>query len=165
MIFQEPMTSLNPAMTCGNQIMESILRHKKVKREQAKKDTLQFIREVRLPEPERIFKSWPHQLSGGQRQRIMIAMALSTRPELLIADEPTTALDVTVQKDILELLRSLGRKYKLSVMFITHESFGGNIWPPSAINLKIAVLPLGVCSPMFSSFLLNIFSFMAFPSA
>jgi len=121
MIFQEPMTSLNPAMTCGNQIMESILRHKKISREQAKQDTLKFIREVRLPEPERIFKSWPHQLSGGQRQRIMIAMALSTRPELLIADEPTTALDVTVQKDILELLRSLGRKYKLSVLFITHD--------------------------------------------
>ncbi|MBN1132543.1 MAG: ABC transporter ATP-binding protein [Bacteroidales bacterium] len=121
MIFQEPMTSLNPSITCGKQIMEAIIRHKPVGRKEALEQTLELLDEMKLPDPSRIFKAWPHQLSGGQRQRIMIAMALSTNPEMLIADEPTTALDVTVQKSILDLLNHLGAKYNLSILFITHD--------------------------------------------
>lgn len=121
MIFQEPMTSLNPVLTCGNQIMECVRLYYKLTTEKAKKRALELIHEVKLPEPERIFKSYPHQLSGGQRQRIMIAMAISGHPKILIADEPTTALDVTVQKSILELLVDLQKVYGLSILFISHD--------------------------------------------
>jgi peptide/nickel transport system ATP-binding protein len=121
MIFQEPMTSLNPSMTCGKQIMEAILMHRNISKKEAHMEAMRFIHEVKLPEPARIMNAWPHQLSGGQRQRVMIAMALSTGPELLIADEPTTALDVTVQKKILDLLLELKDKYSLSILFITHD--------------------------------------------
>ena len=107
MIFQEPMTSLNPVMTCGQQVVEAIQLHQKVSFETAKATTLELFSQVKLPEVARIFNAYPHQLSGGQKQRIMIAMALSCRPTLLIADEPTTALDVTVQKGILELLNEI----------------------------------------------------------
>lgn len=121
MIFQEPMTSLNPVFTCGNQVAEAIRIHKRATRSEAKRQTLELFRKVLLPEPERIWRSYPHQLSGGQKQRVMIAMALSCSPAVLIADEPTTALDVTVQKAILELLRALKDEYGLSVIFITHD--------------------------------------------
>ncbi|HDR68451.1 MAG TPA: ABC transporter ATP-binding protein, partial [Bacteroidaceae bacterium] len=121
MIFQEPMTSLNPSMTCGKQIIEAILRHNSISRKEAAEQTKNIIGEMKLPDPERIFRSWPHQLSGGERQRVMIAMALSTSPEILIADEPTTALDVTVQKNILDLLNELHLRYNLSILFITHD--------------------------------------------
>ncbi len=121
MIFQEPMTSLNPTMKCGKQVKESLITHLKISMKEAKKRTIHLFNEVKLPDPERMYHSWPHELSGGQRQRVMIAMALSTSPDLLIADEPTTALDVTVQKSILELLLSLKEKYNLSILFISHD--------------------------------------------
>lgn len=121
MIFQEPMTSLNPVFTCGNQVVEAILLHQKVTKDQAKKLTLELFEKVKLPNPPRIFDSYPHQLSGGQKQRVMIAMAMSCKPKILIADEPTTALDVTVQKTILELIADLSEETGMSTIFITHD--------------------------------------------
>ena len=121
MIFQEPMTSLNPVFTCGSQVEEAIVLHKKLNHRKAKEKTLALFREVRLPEPERIYKSYPHQLSGGQKQRVMIAIAMSCDPQLLICDEPTTALDVTVQKNILSLIKSLQQQHNMSVIFISHD--------------------------------------------
>jgi len=121
MIFQEPMTSLNPAYCCGKQVMENILEHEKVSRRAARLRTLALFSEVMLPDPERTFDAYPHQVSGGQKQRVMIAMALACNPDILIADEPTTALDVTVQKTILELLRTLQKKHNISLIFISHN--------------------------------------------
>ena len=121
MIFQEPMTSLNPVIRCGEQISEQIILHKHVSKKEAKEQILNLFNEVMLPRPDQIFDSYPHELSGGQKQRIMIAMAMSCNPKLLIADEPTTALDVTIQKNILELIRSLQQKHGMSVLFITHD--------------------------------------------
>jgi len=121
MIFQEPMTSLNPVMKCGKQVMEAILLHQKINKKEAKAKTIELFTEVLLPKPEEVFNRYPHELSGGQKQRVMIAMAISCKPSLLIADEPTTALDVTVQKTILELLKSLQQKHEMSVIFITHD--------------------------------------------
>lgn len=121
MIFQEPMTSLNPVYTCGDQVSEALIWHKKISKEQAKEKTLALFEKVKLPTPNRIFDSYPHQLSGGQKQRVMIAMALSCNPAVLIADEPTTALDVTVQASILETLRELRDELGLSILFITHD--------------------------------------------
>jgi len=117
MIFQEPMTSLNPVHTCGRQIMEVLLLHAKLNKKQAKEKTISLFKEVLLPRPDEIFNSYPHQLSGGQKQRVMIAMAMSCNPSVLIADEPTTALDVTVQKTILDLMKSLQKKYGMSIIF------------------------------------------------
>mgnify|MGYP000072966246 CR=1 FL=1 len=121
MIFQEPMTSLNPVFTCGDQVVEAIRTHQDYSYGQAKKQALKWFREVELPSPERIYKSYPHELSGGQRQRVMIAMAVSCNPSLLIADEPTTALDVTIQQSILQLLGGLKERYGMSLMFISHD--------------------------------------------
>ncbi|MCD6112850.1 MAG: ABC transporter ATP-binding protein [Bacteroidales bacterium] len=121
MIFQEPMTSLNPVMKCGKQVTETILLHKKFSKQKAKLHCLNLFKEVMLPTPENIFNSYPHQLSGGQKQRVMIAMAMSCEPNILIADEPTTALDVTVQKTILQLMKNLQKKYNTSIIFITHD--------------------------------------------
>ncbi len=121
MIFQEPMTSLNPVIRCGEQITEQILLHKKVSEKEAKEQVLNLFEEVMLPRPKQLFDSYPHELSGGQKQRIMIAMAMSCNPKLLIADEPTTALDVTVQKNILALIRDLQQKHGMGVLFITHD--------------------------------------------
>jgi len=121
MIFQEPMTSLNPVFTCGYQVQEAIILHQKVTKTVAKQQTIALFKEVQLPRPENIFESYPHQLSGGQKQRVMIAMALSCNPELLIADEPTTALDVTVQKTILELLLRLKTERNMGLIFISHD--------------------------------------------
>ena len=121
MIFQEPMTSLNPVIRCGEQLTEQIILHKHVGKKEAKEQVISLFNEVMLPRPAQIFDAYPHELSGGQKQRIMIAMAMSCNPKLLIADEPTTALDVTIQKNILELIRSLQRKYGMSVLFITHD--------------------------------------------
>jgi peptide/nickel transport system ATP-binding protein len=121
MIFQEPMTSLNPVFTCGNQVMEAILLHKKTTQEQAYVKTIELFEKVKLPSPEEIFKSYPHQISGGQKQRVMIAMAMICNPSVLIADEPTTALDVTVQATILELMRKLKEEIGSSIFFITHD--------------------------------------------
>lgn len=121
MIFQEPMTALNPVQKCGKQVLEIILLHNKISKSEAKERVLELFTEVMLPDIERIYNSYPHELSGGQKQRVMIAMALSCNPDLLIADEPTTALDVTVQKTILELLKSLQEKYGIGILFITHD--------------------------------------------
>jgi peptide/nickel transport system ATP-binding protein len=121
MIFQEPMTSLNPVFTCGNQVAEAIRAHRKVSAAEARAETVALFRRVRLPDPEGMYDRWPHQLSGGQKQRVMIAMAMSSRPSLLICDEPTTALDVTVQKTILELIRELQVTEDMGVIFITHD--------------------------------------------
>jgi peptide/nickel transport system ATP-binding protein len=121
MIFQEPMTSLNPVFTVGDQVMEPIRVHEKASREEAKRRALELFREVDLPDPERRFDMYPHELSGGQKQRVMIAMALSCNPKLLIADEPTTALDVTIQRQILDLIRHLRDTRGMSVLFITHD--------------------------------------------
>ncbi len=121
MIFQEPMTSLNPVYTCGDQVMETILLHQDTSKSEAKKHSLELFEKVHLPDPKRIFEAYPHQLSGGQKQRVMIAMALSCNPSILIADEPTTALDVTVQKTILQLMDDLRREIEASIIFITHD--------------------------------------------
>lgn len=121
MIFQEPMTSLNPVYTCGNQVMETILLHQKCNSQEARSISIELFSKVKLPDPERVFNSYPHQLSGGQKQRVMIAMALSCNPSILIADEPTTALDVTVQKTILELMDELRMEIETSIIFITHD--------------------------------------------
>jgi peptide/nickel transport system ATP-binding protein len=121
MIFQEPMTSLNPVFTCGDQVMEAILLHQKVNKQQAKQQTIDLFKRVQLPRPEAIFDSYPHQISGGQKQRVMIAMAMSCNPSVLIADEPTTALDVTVQDTILQLMLQLQRENDMGIMFITHD--------------------------------------------
>jgi peptide/nickel transport system ATP-binding protein len=121
MIFQEPMTSLNPSMTCGKQVMEAILTHEQVTEADAGQRVIKLFEKVKLPDPENVFKSFPHQLSGGQRQRVMIAMAVSCNPQLLIADEPTTALDVTVQKSIFALLKELQQEFKMAIIFISHD--------------------------------------------
>lgn len=121
MIFQEPMTSLNPVQKCGHQVVEMLMRHEQIGKDDARRRVIELFEEVLLPRPEKIFDSYPHEISGGQKQRVMIAMALICKPDLLIADEPTTALDVTVQKTILELLRTLQRKYHIGIIFITHD--------------------------------------------
>ncbi|MFJ9462381.1 ABC transporter ATP-binding protein [Viridibacillus arvi] len=122
MIFQEPMTSLNPLHTCGKQIMEPILIHqKKVSKQEAKKHAIELLRMVGIPSPEQRFQEYPHQMSGGMRQRIMIAIALACNTKLLIADEPTTALDVTIQAQILDLMNSLKKKRDMSIIMITHD--------------------------------------------
>ena len=121
MIFQEPMTSLNPVFTCGSQVAEAIRLHKKISSKEAKQQTIEWFKKVKLPEPEKVFSKYPHQLSGGQKQRVMIAMAICCKPSLLICDEPTTALDVTVQKNILQLIKELQEEQKMGVIFITHD--------------------------------------------
>jgi len=121
MIFQEPMTSLNPVLKCGEQVMESLMLHKKLSKKEARLKTKELFEEVQLPTPEAMLDRYPHELSGGQKQRVMIAMAISCNPRVLIADEPTTALDVTVQKTILELLKKLQQRYEMGIIFITHD--------------------------------------------
>jgi peptide/nickel transport system ATP-binding protein len=121
MIFQEPMSSLNPAYTIGDQIVEGLLRHRKISRAQAGEQAVNALRKVRIPAPEQRFHDYPHRLSGGMRQRAMIAMALACEPRLLIADEPTTALDVTIQAQILELMRTLQSETGTAVILITHD--------------------------------------------
>jgi peptide/nickel transport system ATP-binding protein len=138
MIFQEPMTSLNPVFTCGDQVAESLQLHKKISFGEAKQQAIEWFKKVKLPEPEKIFLKYPHQLSGGQKQRVMIAMAMCCKPSLLICDEPTTALDVTVQKNILLLIKELQDEQKMGVIFITHD-----LGVVSEVADKIAVMYKG----------------------
>ena len=121
MIFQEPMTSLNPVFTIGNQIAEALILHRKLSKKEARVTTIDLLDKVGIKEPEKRISAYPHEFSGGQRQRVMIAIAIACSPELLIADEPTTALDVTIQKQILELLKNLQKQYQMSILFITHD--------------------------------------------
>ncbi|MBZ6078372.1 ABC transporter ATP-binding protein [Microvirga puerhi] len=121
MIFQEPMTSLNPAFTVGDQIIEGILRHRRISKAEAKERALEMLRRVRIPAPEKRMRAYPHEMSGGMRQRIMIAMALANEPQLLIADEPTTALDVTIQAQIISLIRRLQDESGMAMILITHD--------------------------------------------
>jgi oligopeptide/dipeptide ABC transporter ATP-binding protein len=121
MIFQEPMTSLNPVFSVGNQLIETIMTHTDLSRKEAKGLAIELLRKVRIPSPEIRIKEYPHQMSGGMRQRIMIAMAIACKPDLIIADEPTTALDVTIQAQILELLSELRGSEGVSILLITHD--------------------------------------------
>jgi len=121
MIFQEPMTSLNPVLTCGKQVAETLQLHKNISKQEAKEGVINWFRKVKLPDPEKIYSRYPHELSGGQKQRVMIAMAMCCEPDLLICDEPTTALDVTVQKTVLQLITELQQQSGMGVIFITHD--------------------------------------------
>ncbi|GAB1856947.1 ABC transporter ATP-binding protein [Flavobacteriaceae bacterium MHTCC 0001] len=121
MIFQEPMSSLNPSMSCGKQVQEILLQHTNLTKKETKEEVLSLFKKVKLPNVNRVFKSYPHEISGGQKQRVMIAMAIACKPDILIADEPTTALDVTVQKEIISLLKTLQEDTKMSIIFITHD--------------------------------------------
>jgi len=121
MIFQEPMSSLNPTLKCGYQVAEILQQHTKLSSSEIKTEVLSLLEKVKLPRPELIYNSYPHEISGGQKQRVMIAMAIACKPKLLIADEPTTALDVTVQKEIILLLKEIQQETKMSILFITHD--------------------------------------------
>ena len=121
MIFQEPMSSLNPSMRCGEQVQEILTKHTTLTKQEIKTETLQLFEKVKLPNPSRVFKAYPHEISGGQKQRVMIAMAIACKPKILIADEPTTALDVTVQKEIIQLLKQLQQEEQMSILFISHD--------------------------------------------
>ncbi|MDR1846691.1 MAG: ABC transporter ATP-binding protein [Bacteroidales bacterium] len=152
MIFQEPMTSLNPVLRCGNQVLEVLLLHTSLSKKEAKKKVLTLFEEVKLPNPQRVFRAYPHQLSGGQKQRVMIAMALACEPNLLIADEPTTALDVTIQKTILELLKDLQKRRNLAVLFISHDlGVIGKIADDLAVIYKGEIVEQGKTEEIFAN--------------
>ncbi len=151
-IFQEPMTSLNPVFTCGEQVKEAILLHQHTTTHEARERTLSLFREVQLPRPEHIYESYPHQLSGGQKQRVMIAMALSCNPDLLIADEPTTALDVTVQKTILDLLLRIKEERHMAMIFISHDlAVIRDIADEVAVMYKGAIVEKSSASTIFTN--------------
>ena len=150
MIFQEPMTSLNPVQTCGSQVMETIALHEKKNKNAARKKTIELFQQVHLPDPANILYRYPHQLSGGQKQRVMIAMAMSCNPSLLIADEPTTALDVTVQKTILQLIKNLQQQHDMGVIYITHDlSLVAEIADKVIVMYKGSVVEAGSVKDIF----------------
>ncbi len=150
MIFQEPMSSLNPSMKCGKQVLEILLKHTSLKKSAARSEVLSLFHKVKLPDPDRAYNAYPHELSGGQKQRIMIAMAIACKPKLLIADEPTTALDVTVQKEIIALLKSLQTEYKMSILFISHDlSLVSEIADHVAVMYQGKVVEYGTANAIF----------------
>lgn len=152
MIFQEPMTSLNPVITCGNQVVEAIVLHKKINYNQAKQQTIELFTKVQLPNPEQLFNRYPHEISGGQKQRVMIAMAMSCEPDLLICDEPTTALDVTVQKNVLHLIKTLQLQNNMGVIFITHDlSVVAEIADRIAVMYKGKIVEQGTVQEIFTN--------------
>ena len=150
MVFQDPMTSLNPLKTVGKQIEEAFTLHNKVSKEEAKKRTLELLADVGIPEPERRYKQYPHEFSGGMRQRVVIAIAMACVPEILICDEPTTALDVTIQAQILDLLRKLQSKYGLTVIYITHDlGVVANVADRIAVMYAGDIVEIGSCEEVF----------------
>ena len=140
MIFQEPMTSLNPVFSVGTQVAEAVMLHQGLSHAEAEAEALRMLELVRIPEAKQILKRYPHQLSGGMRQRVMIAMALSCKPSLLIADEPTTALDVTIQAQILQLIRQLQEEMGMAVIFITHDTELAAAWADQIYRLEDTAL-------------------------
>jgi peptide/nickel transport system ATP-binding protein len=152
MVFQEPMTSLNPVKKCGEQVMEAIILHEKIKETVARQKTIDLFSQVKLPDPAAMLHRYPHQLSGGQKQRVMIAMAMSCNPSLLIADEPTTALDVTVQKTILELIKELQQKKQMGVIYITHDlGLVGEIADKVAVMYKGEIVEINAVKEIFTN--------------
>jgi peptide/nickel transport system ATP-binding protein len=152
MIFQEPMTSLNPVLTCGSQVQEAIQLHKKISSKEAKQQTIELFDKVQLPDPSNIYDRYPHQLSGGQKQRVMIAMAMSCSPSLLIADEPTTALDVTVQAAILNLIKDLQKQTGMAVILITHDlGVAADIADKIAVMYKGEIVEYGVAAAVLKA--------------
>ncbi|MBP9213372.1 MAG: ABC transporter ATP-binding protein [Chitinophagaceae bacterium] len=152
MIFQEPMTSLNPVLTCGNQVMEAICLHKKLSKKIAKAQTIDLFKKVKLPNADLLFNRYPHEISGGQKQRVMIAMAMSCEPDLLICDEPTTALDVTVQKNVLELIKELQIHNNMGVIFITHDlSVVAEIADKIVVMYKGKIVETGTVQTIFKT--------------
>jgi len=150
MVMQDPMTSLNPLKTIGAQIIEAIELHQNMRGEQAKKEMLSILADVGISEPERRAKQYPHEFSGGMRQRVVIAIAVACRPEILICDEPTTALDVTIQAQILKLIRSLKEKYELTTVYITHDlGVVANVADRIAVMYAGDIVELGLCEEIF----------------
>ena len=152
MVFQEPMSSLNPSMRCGKQVGEIIKQHTQLNSKEIKSEVSSLFEKVKLPNPDRIYKAYPHEISGGQKQRVMIAMAIACKPKLLIADEPTTALDVTVQKEILELLKALQKETKMSILFISHDlSLVSELANRVLVMYKGEIVEQGTTTQIFNS--------------
>ena len=152
MIFQEPMSSLNPSMKCGMQVAEILEIHTSLSKKEIKNQVISLFEKVKLPNPEELFSKYPHQISGGQKQRVMIAMAIACKPKILIADEPTTALDVTVQKEIIQLLKELQRETKMSILFISHDlSLVSEIANRVLVMYKGQIVEQGIAKEIFEN--------------